>query len=701
VFKLLSALRAVRTARALQMGAAGINRSSTMSATLRTVFVLALALTAWPHIASAAGTLKPTSAADSPLRIVDHHLQVLIENGYARSEVTQTFENTNGHDVEGIYSVPLPVAAALSELSISNGDRSLFGEVIERDKAQLIYESERDTGNQVGLAVKQGYQRFEFRIGNIAAGDRVTVTYAYYQKLELDRGIGRYLYPLEEGGTDTAADAFWSRNPVVDGTFTADIDLRSAWPIEDVRVPMFEQAADVQQTGPGEVSIVIDAKASLDHDLIVYYRLPDDLPGRVELVPYRAQAEGDGTFMLVLTPGVDLAPLSHGADYVFVLDVSASMETKLEKLKGAVIGALRQLGPEDRVRIVKFSNDAVELPRGTIDSLIAQVQALQIEGGTNLFAGLQLGLKGLDRERATSLLLVTDGVANEGVIDGPSFAQLLSETDVRVFGFLMGNSANWALMQLITDTSGGFYTPLSNADDLAGQLVLAREKMTHQAMHDFAVKTSGDNVFDLTHIPSKVHRGEQVVLFGRYHRPGPVALTVTARVTGQPKQYVAQFDLPARDETTPELERLWAYARVHELEYQGQMQLKAADEVAKLTAQLGVQYQLVTDETSMIVLDEATLARFGIDPNNRERSAREADARMLRTAGTPVSQSVPVDPEFAGATPSGGLTVSSGSSSSGGSSVFGGGAATPWDVLVLAALSLSLLARRRRSARCA
>jgi Ca-activated chloride channel homolog len=689
-----------------------------MSATHRTALVLALALTAWPLAASAAGTLTPIDAPDCPLRIADHHLQVLIENGYARSEITQTFENTNAHTIEGIYSVPLPAAAALSELSITSRGRSSFGEVIERDKAQMIYETERDQGNQAGLAVKQGYQRFAFRVANIAAGDRVTVTYAYYQKLELDRGIGRYLYPLEEGGTDAEADAFWSRNPVVQGTFSADIELRSAWPIEDVRVPQFEHAADVQRHGPGEVTIAIDAQTNVAQDLIVYYRLPDDLPGRVELVPYRADAEGDGTFMLVLTPGVDLAPLPAGADYVFVLDVSGSMQGKLEKLKGAVIAALRQLGPGDRVRIIKFSDSAVELTRGFISSaqssetdareastpgglqsLIARVQGLQVEGGTNLFAGMRLALQGLDRERATSLVLVTDGVANEGVVDGPSFAKLLSETDVRVFGFLMGNSANWALMQLITDSSGGFYMPLSNADDLGGQLALAREKMTHQAMYDFAVKAAGDNLFDLTQIPSKLHRGEQVVLFGRYRRPGPVALTVTARVTGEPKQYVAQFELPTRDVTTPELERLWAYARVHELEYRGRMQLMAADEVARLTAQLGVQYQLVTDETSMIVLDEATLERFGIDPNNRERGAREADARMLRTAGTPVDQSVAVDAAFTGAAPSGAPAASG--SDFGGGSAFGGGATTAWDLLVLAALSLGLLARRRRSVRCA
>jgi Ca-activated chloride channel family protein len=704
-----------------------------MTAIVRATLFVFLAIAALPRPVFAAGTLLPATSGSSPLRIIDHHLEVLIENGYARTEVTQSFENPNLTAIEAIYSLPLPAAAALSEMSIVAGDSTLLGEVVTRDRAQTIYETERAAGGQAGLATKQGYQRFEFRVSSIPPGARTTVTFSYYQPIELDAGVGRYLYPLEEGGTDPGADAFWKRNATLDGSFSANIDLRSAWPIEDVRVPSFEQAVNVQTHAPGGVSLAIDAHANLDHDLIVYYRLPADLPGRVELVPFRADSVAPGTFMLVLTPGVDLAPLADGADYVFVLDVSGSMDTKLDKLKAAVITALRALGPGDRVRVVKFSDTAHELTRGflrvtdtntgsvgserppeaqlnasgdgvaaDVSGLIGAVQALRTEGGTNLFAGMQLALENLATERAASVLLVTDGVANQGVIDGPSFVELLAETDVRVFGFLMGNSANWPLMQLITETSGGFYAAVSNADDIAGQFGLARSKMTHEAMHDFALQLDDSNVFDVSEVPHTVHHGEQVVMFGRYRKPGPVTLTIDTRITGKPQRYIGHFELPATDRTTPELERLWAYARVHAFEYAGRTGLKPADEVAKAIAALGVQYQLVTDETSMILLDPASFERFGIDPQNRERSDREAEARMLRGAGTPVNHSVAVDDAFAGAAASGATTSPTnatgrssdpfGSSSNSG---YGGGAATELDLGMLALLVLVGWRRKR------
>src|SRR5690349_11851595 len=54
----------------------------------------------------AAGTLTPKGSSDQPIQIRDHHLEVTLNNGFARSEVTQTFYNPNERDLEAIYSFP-------------------------------------------------------------------------------------------------------------------------------------------------------------------------------------------------------------------------------------------------------------------------------------------------------------------------------------------------------------------------------------------------------------------------------------------------------------------------------------------------------------------------------------------------------------------------------------------------------------------
>ncbi len=63
--------------------------------------------------ARAGGTLTLKGSADAPIQILDHHVEVLIQNGFARTEVTQTFFNPNPTTQEATYRVPIPKAATL------------------------------------------------------------------------------------------------------------------------------------------------------------------------------------------------------------------------------------------------------------------------------------------------------------------------------------------------------------------------------------------------------------------------------------------------------------------------------------------------------------------------------------------------------------------------------------------------------------
>ena len=143
----------------------------------------------------------------------------------------------------------------------------------------------------------------------------------------------------------------------------------------------------------------------------------------------------------------------------------------------------------------------------------------------------------------TSVILVTDAVTNTGVIHPKKFVELMKNYDVRVFGFLMGNSANWPLMRTISETSGGFYAGVSNADDIIGQIALAKSKITHEALHDARLSISGGDVHETTSLVlKKVYRGQQLVFFGRYDKAGPATVTLKTRLSGADKTYQTRFD---------------------------------------------------------------------------------------------------------------------------------------------------------------
>jgi Ca-activated chloride channel family protein len=616
---------------------------------------LLLTLTTAPALA--AGTLTPVGSTAQPIQIVDHDVRVSITNGFARTEVEQVFRNPNATDLEAVYETPLPERAALSEMTVilTDGEREqvLAGEVLPRDQAGDLYQKEKSKGRDAGLADKDGWRSYRFTVSPVRAGSDTRVRFVYYQPLAVDTGVGRYVYPLEEGGTDDrAASAFWTRREKVDGRLSFEVDLRSAVPIDEVRTPGLEAATATKQLAPGHFNVRTElADAALNRDFVLYYRLADDLPGRLQVIAHRDDPRKPGTFMAVLTPGLDLKPLSRGADYVFVLDVSGSMDAKIGTLTDAVGHTLGKMRPEDRFRVVTFNTSARDLlggwraatPEAVTDAL-NKVRALRADGSTNLYDGLRVAFDDLDDDRATSVVLLTDAVANEGIVDPEQFADLAAQHDLRIFGFLLGSSGNWPLMDAIADASGGFYSRVSNADDVVGQVLLAKSKVTHESLHDAHLEIAGVGARELTGATreagriGKVFRGQQLVVFGRYTKPGAATFRLKARLTGQDRTYETTIDLPETDANWPELERMWALARAESIEARRDRGAMREGEAATALRDLGVAYQIVTDETSMVVMSDAAFAEHGVERRNQARTAREAAARQARAADPVVAQ---------------------------------------------------------------
>jgi Ca-activated chloride channel family protein len=660
--------------------------------------------------ANAAGLLRPVNTSDASPELVEHAVKVVIDNGFARTEVRQVFHNGNSKPIDAIYEFPVPPDAALSEMTIESGDHVLRGEVVERDKAQQVYDAQAAQGAQAGLATQNGYQNFQFSVANIPATGTASLSFVYYEPVSIDSNVGRFLYPLENGGTDESG--FWgaSNESANVGKFSFDLELKSAAPVIDVRVPQVPNAA-VQDLGGGHFTVHFQAAPSaLTSDVVVYYKLEPDLPGSVQIVPYRAKGGAPGTFMLLVTPGLDLPALERGSDYVYVLDFSGSMESKLSTLKQAVEGALAQLGPQDRFRLVGFADTAFDITTGfltvTAENLASASRALQsygVQGGTNLYNGLSAGTAGHDPERVTSVFLVTDGVANEGIVSAPAFATLQRECDLRIHGFLMGNSANWPLMQVITESSGGFYAPISNRDDLIGQVQLAKSKLTHESLHDARLELSGVQVSDTTDFDiGKVYRGQQLVVFGRYTAGGVADVQLRSRIGNRDQTYAARLTFPDVAEGSPELERLWALDSIHALQKQALLGLIPEAEANARVRKLGVDYQLVTAETSMLVLDDQGFTDQGIARNNQARSDAEHAAQSNGSTSSG-GGAVPVNSGASSGSgaPSSPSSNSNSSPSSSDSSSRYGGALDPSTLLLLFGSLLALGARRLRASEAA
>ena len=658
--------------------------------------MLALAATALALPACASGLLRPVDARYGDLEIKQHKVRVLINNGFAKTEVDQVFHNPHDQDLEAVYSFPVPEKASMSELSLWIDGKEVIGEVLPKEQARAAYESEKAQGRDAGLNEKNGYQAFEVRVTPVRAQKDTRVRLVYYQPLAIDTGIGRYVYPMEEGGVDDARDAAFFLNAAVaggeTGGFSLDVKLKTAYPIEAVFVASHPDA-QVQKLSDGSYAVSLSSSGAscLRRDFVLNYRLADDRPAGFELLPYKAKGRDEGSFMLVVTPGAALRPIAKGSDWTFILDVSGSMQDKLGSLADGVEKALGKLRPEDRFRIAVFNDHARWLIQpytaaneGNVRKAVADVRALAADGSTDMYSGLQLGLGGLDAGRSSAVLLVTDGVANTGIVDPRKFLELMRQKDVRLFTFVMGNSANRPLLEDLAAVSGGFAVNVSNADSILGQLLLAKSKLTHEAMHGVTVRWDGVKTVDLTPSePLTLYRGEQLVVFGKYQGSGKAELEFQAEISGAPMRLKVPVTFPAVDERNPEIERLWALARIRELEYKKQLGASAAETEAAIR-DLGTRNSLVTDYTSMVVMSEEQFSKHGIARDNARRVGRERAAQAQRASAP--------QPAYSPQTPAGWSAPNLGGSHSG-----GGGSLGPLFGLLSALAALA--ASRRKGSR--
>ena len=612
--------------------------------------------------AAAAGLLKPVGSNDS-LTIKDHDIRVVLEDGYATTTIEQSFENLTAQDLEAIYAFPVPEHAAVAEFTYWIDGKPVTAEVMKRAEARQLYENEKAANRETALAEQDGYKRFEMSVWPVKAQDDVRIRLTYIQPVKLDGGVGRYAYPLEEGGVDDPLEqSFWTFTDDVTGRFSFDMTLRTAYPIDGLRIPTHPQAQIQQETGgvwrvsiqDGHVDVEDPnnnqtSATALNQDLVVYWRQPTNLPGSLDIIANKAEADGRGTFMAVFTPGDDLVPITTGRDWTFIVDRSGSMHGKFATLLNGLERALKSLPEQDRFRIVLFNDTAVTAFSGyqtaggpAVGDMIAKAAAWGPQGGTNLYAGLEMGLRDLDADRPHGVVLITDGVANVGRTQRKDFIDLAAANDVRLFTVVMGNSANRPLLEHLADASGGHAISVSNSDDITGRLMTATTSLSHYAFTDLSLSIDGVKTADITpQVPAALHRGQQLVVFGHYWKGGPATFTLTGRTADKAHEYKVPLTLPKQADLNPEIERLWAFSSIEHMMRQRALLGADQDSEDGITG-TAIEYGLLTPFTSMVVVREDIFANLGIDRTNQKRLETEKTAQTARRQNPPTVTSTQI-----------------------------------------------------------
>lgn len=171
----------------------------------------------------------------------------------------------------------------------------------------------------------------------------------------------------------------------------------------------------------------------------------------------------------------DLRPLN----LALVIDKSGSMadSDKMSRVKESLRTLIGKLRPEDIISIVVFDTDAqVLFPANRIGDgyeLRRAIDCIEPDGSTNLHAGLMLGyreaLKNFRKDATNRVILLTDGIANVGVVEPNKIASASSEfngqgLDLSTIG--VGLDLNNDLLRTLAKSGRGLYHFVSDNQDI-------------------------------------------------------------------------------------------------------------------------------------------------------------------------------------------------------------------------------------------
>ncbi|HEU5236661.1 MAG TPA: VIT and VWA domain-containing protein [Pyrinomonadaceae bacterium] len=580
-----------------------------------------------------------TPKAICPLKHTEVKAQI---SGFlSRVTVTQEFENPFKEKIEAVYTFPLPQKAAVDDMTMLVGDRTVRGKILRREEAEAVYEAAKNRGQTTSLLNQERPNIFTQSVANILPGEQIKITISYVETLKYEDGSYEFVFPMVVGPRYVPGNSIGAQG----NGFAPDTDaVPDGSKITPAPAPPGMRAGhDISLDVTLDAGVPIDALNSKTHDVSV--ERPDEHSARVTLKELATIPNKDfilrydvagkkiedavlthsgntgGFFTLILQPPErvtveDVTP----KELVFVLDTSGSMSGfPIEKAKETMKLALDNLYPADTFNLITFSGDEHILfpePVPATKENLAKAQAFletrQGGGGTEMMKAIKASMDPSDKQDHVRIVcFMTDGyVGNDLEIIG----EVQKHPNARVFAFGIGNSVNRFLLDNMAKYGRGEVEYVGLNDDGSAAARRFHERVRNPLLTDISVEWDGVTVSDVypKQIPD-LFGAKPVVLTGRYSGNSKG----TIRLKGKMSERDFVREIPVDFSSTQShdvLATLWARTRVDDLmgqDFNGAQRGNMKEDVKQSIIQLGLDYRLMTQFTSFVAVEEMIVTDGG------------------------------------------------------------------------------------------
>lgn len=589
---------------------------------------------------------KPAEVAPGDLAILDAQGQVVgqcplkhtsvnadVSGFVSRVTVTQEFQNPSRTPVEAVYTFPLPHDAAVDDMKMTLGDRTIYGRIKRKEEARKIYEAARAAGQTASLLDQERPNIFTQSVANLMPGQKVTVTLSYVNLLKYDDGAYEFTFPMVVGPRNTAGpsydgapgappvlnDAGAISPPVtVPGTraghdISLAINLDAGLPLQEIKSQLHE--ITVEKDGVNRAKIRLVQENTLPNkDFILRYTVGGEQIQTGVLA--HSEGNGSGFFTLILQPPSaprkqDVAP----KEMVFVIDQTGSQAGEpIAKAKQTMKYCLENLNPGDTFQLLGFNTQVfpcfeapVPLNEANLKQALEFLAPLQGNGGTDILKSVDYALKiPSDPTRLRMICYMTDGfIGNDmQVVDYVR----KHRGQARMFVFGIGNSVNRFLIEGMAKEGRG----AAEIVDLKmpGEKAAARfyARVHKPILLDPKVEFGSLTVEDvLPKVVPDVFTAGPIILKGRYKGAPEGDVTVSGILRGQPWSQTVHVKFPAMAKEGAALPTLWAREKLEDLQSQDWMGAQSGSPDAKIKEQivnLALDYRLMSQYTSFVAVED-------------------------------------------------------------------------------------------------
>ncbi|HEU0185207.1 MAG TPA: TonB family protein [Blastocatellia bacterium] len=571
--------------------------------------------------------------AECPLKHTD--VKAEVSGQLARVTVTQNFRNPFNDKIEAVYVFPLPQSAAVDDMTMIVGDRTIKGKIKRREEAQAIYEAAREAGQTAGLLDQERPNIFTQSVANIPPGAEVKITISYVEFLKYEDGTYEFVFPMVVGpryipgqpsgksGGGRAMDT----NQVPDASritpqvapqgqraghdIAIEVNLDTGVPVGELKSTLHQ--IDIARPDNHRAVVRLKDQAAIPNkDFILKFDVAGEKISDALMTHRGAQG---GFFTLMLQPpervtSADVTP----KELVFVLDTSGSMSGfPIEKAKETMRLALDNLYPEDTFNLITFSGDThvlfpqpVQATRENLLRAQGFLASRQGSGGTEMMKAIRAALAPSGEQNHVRIVcFMTDGdVGNDMEI----ISEIQKHPNARVFAFGVGSSPNRFLLDKMAEHGRGEVEYVTLEDDGSAAARRFHERVRNPLLTDIEIDWAGLPVVAVypKRIPD-LFGAKPLILTGRYTSAARGAIRLRGNLAGQNFVKEIPVELPELEPGHNVLATLWARARIDDLmgqDYEGIQNDDPKPGVREDITQIGLEFRLMTQFTSFVAVEE-------------------------------------------------------------------------------------------------